>query len=171
MTVDTPQFLARYNSQANAAMNQVLASLTPQEWEAPRGGYFPSFRALTGHLYTADIQWLVRFSALRPFKTVKGDPFDFPPSWDKQPFGGVDEYLSLRVPLDAALIAFTGELTDEDLRSDLEYRSSSGKAYTKNFGGLVLHLFNHQTHHRGAIALYLDQLGKANDFSNISAVL
>jgi uncharacterized damage-inducible protein DinB len=41
----------------------------------------------------------------------------------------------------------------------------------REFGGLVLHVFNHETHHRGMIALYLDMLGKANDFSNLVHLL
>jgi uncharacterized damage-inducible protein DinB len=32
-------------------------------------------------------------------------------------------------------------------------------------------VFNHQTHHRGMISLYLDMLGKENDFSNLFVLL
>jgi uncharacterized damage-inducible protein DinB len=32
-------------------------------------------------------------------------------------------------------------------------------------------MFNHQTHHRGMIALYLDILGKENDFSSLLALV
>jgi uncharacterized damage-inducible protein DinB len=41
----------------------------------------------------------------------------------------------------------------------------------KDFGGLVLHVFNHQTHHRGQMSLYLDILGKKNDFSGIAPLI
>jgi uncharacterized damage-inducible protein DinB len=34
--------------------------------------------------------------------------------------------------------------------------------------GLKLwHIFNHQTHHRGMISLYLDMMGIDNDFSGL----
>ena len=33
--------------------------------------------------------------------------------------------------------------------------------------GLLIHLFNHQTHHRGMISLYLEMLGKENNYNNI----
>ena len=36
---------------------------------------------------------------------------------------------------------------------------------------LVAHMFNHQTHHRGQISLYLDILGKKNDFSGIAPLV
>lgn len=171
MTVDTARLLARYNTQANAQMNTVLATLTPEEWEADRKGYFSSFRSLTGHIYTADVHWLVRFSGHRAFATVKGEPFDFPPSWSEPPFGSFAEYLQLRTDLDAKLEAWAAELTAADLGADLSYRNSRGEPFAKNFGGLVLHLFNHATHHRGQVSMLLDQMGKANDYSNITTVL
>jgi uncharacterized damage-inducible protein DinB len=37
----------------------------------------------------------------------------------------------------------------------------------RELGGLIMHLFNHQSHHRGMVSVYLDMLGKQNDFSNI----
>jgi len=171
MTADTVRLLARYNTQANAEMNRILAALPDSDWEKDQGGYFSTLRSLTGHLYTADVVWLVRFTAHRPFRTVKGAPFDFPPSFSEPPFGGRDEYLKLRPALDASLEAFAAELTDADLAADLSYRDSRGNASTKNLGGLVLHLFNHQTHHRGQISMLLDQAKVANDYSNITALL
>jgi uncharacterized damage-inducible protein DinB len=32
---------------------------------------------------------------------------------------------------------------------------------------VLLHMFNHQTHNRGQIALILDQMGVDNDYSGI----
>jgi uncharacterized damage-inducible protein DinB len=32
---------------------------------------------------------------------------------------------------------------------------------------VLLHLFNHQTHHRGQVAALLDQTGVANDYPGI----
>lgn len=171
MTTDTVQLLAKYTVHANNEMNKALATLTPEEWEADRGGYFASFRSLTGHLYTADVVWLVRFTGLRPFDTVKGDPFDFPPSFGTPPFGGLDEYLTLRASLDQKLLAFADEVTEADLAAELSFRTSKGEPHTKNFGGLVLHMFNHGTHHRGHISMLLDQMKKPNDYSNLMAVV
>jgi uncharacterized damage-inducible protein DinB len=33
-----------------------------------------------------------------------------------------------------------------------------GEVQKKNFGSLLLHLFNHQTHHRGQVTTLLSQL-------------
>jgi uncharacterized damage-inducible protein DinB len=34
-----------------------------------------------------------------------------------------------------------------------------GEFYIKNFGYLLLHFFNHQTHHRGQISTLFNQIG------------
>lgn len=169
--IETIRLLARYNAHANTEMNKVLATLTPEEWDQDRGGYFSSFRSLTGHIYTADVVWPVRFSGLRPFSAAKGAPFDFPPTWSEPPFGAFAEYLALRTALDAKLIALTNEMTDADLEQNLAFRTSRGEEHSKNLGGLVFHMFNHQTHHRGQISLLLDQMKKPNDYSNLMALV
>lgn len=168
--LDTARLMARYNTHANAQMNKVLATLGPAEWEKDRGGYFPTLAALVGHIYTADVHWMVRFTALRPFASVKGAPFDFPPAFGDRVFPSFIDYLPKRQALDAKLEAFLGEITPADIPKDLEYRNSRGETLTKNVGGLLLHVFNHQTHHRGAIAQVLDQMGVANDYSNLNAL-
>lgn len=171
MTVDTPQLLARYNAHANREMNKILASLSPADWNRDLGGYYSSFRTLVGHLYTVDVAWLNRFTGLRPFQAIRGDVFDFPPTAGQPPFEGFPEYQERRTALDATLVAFVAELTPADLSSELSYRNFRGEEITKNFGDLVLHLFNHQTHHRGMVALYLDQLDIPNDFASLTALV
>jgi len=168
--LETIRLMARYNTHANAQMNKVLATLAPEDWEKDRGGYFPTLSALVGHIYTADVHWMVRFTALRPLASVKGAPFDFPPAFGDKVFSSFIDYLPKRQALDAKLEAFVGEITDADIPKDLDYRNSRGEAHSKNVGGLLLHVFNHQTHHRGAIAEVLDQMGVANDYSNLNAL-
>ena len=53
----------------------------------------------------------------------------------------------------------------------LRYKNFKGIDQDRELGGLILHVFNHQTHHRGMISLYLDMLGKENDFSNLFVLL
>jgi uncharacterized damage-inducible protein DinB len=171
MSLHTIRLFARYNAHANLEMNKVLETLDAAEWDKQRGGHFSSFRSLLGHVYTADARWLLRFQALRTFSSVKGAVFDSPPSWETPPFGGFEEYQGLRQSLDAVLLSWVGELTEADLGHDISYQDSRGRPHTKNFGGLIFHVFNHQTHHRGMAALYLDEMGIANDFSNLSALL
>jgi uncharacterized damage-inducible protein DinB len=171
MTVDTARLLARYNAHANTEMNKVLSQLSEHDWTKDLGGFYPSFRALATHLYTTDVAWLGRFAGLRPFASIEGEVFDFPPAPGEPPFHTIAEYVDKRQKLDAVWSGFTAELTDADLAADLNYRNYKNENLTKNVGALVLHIFNHQTHHRGMIALYLDQLDIPNDYSSLSAVV
>jgi len=168
---ETIRLLARYNAHANREMNKVLGSLPPEDWSRDLGGFYASFEAVTGHLYTADVAWLVRFTGLRSFQALKGEPFDFPPSLGQNPFESFSDYQTKRGALDASIESFAAELTEADVTAELEYRNFRGEAVAKNFGGLVVHLLNHQTHHRGMIALYLDQLDVPNDFNSLSAIV
>ena len=63
------------------------------------------------------------------------------------------------------------KLKEEDFVKDLTFTDSHGLEYSKNMGFLILHMFNHQTHHRGMISVYLDELKMNNDFSNIYDIL
>ncbi|CAM3083108.1 DinB family protein [Moritella viscosa] len=38
------------------------------------------------------------------------------------------------------------------------YSNTAGAVSERNFGALVSHLFNHQTHHRGQLSTILNQL-------------
>ena len=42
---------------------------------------------------------------------------------------------------------------------DLSYKNMSGVDSSRNFGELILHFFNHQTHHRGQVSTLLSQHG------------
>ena len=61
MSTETVQLLARYNSHANQEMGRVLAELTPEEWNRPLGGYFPTIRSLASHIFSGDLAYLKRF--------------------------------------------------------------------------------------------------------------
>jgi len=163
---------AKYNKTVNEKMNGIIKTLSPEEWDKDLGGYFKSVRGLCSHLYICDFNWLKRFSKLRDFSVFREGLFSREPySFKEELFQDMGEYLSKRQELDEKIIAFTNEIIEADTNSLLKYVDSHGTPYEKNFGGLVLHSFNHDTHHRGMISLYLEMLGRENDFASLSAVL
>ncbi|MDR2746668.1 MAG: DinB family protein [Treponema sp.] len=175
MQTSTVKLLAAYNQEANARMNDIIKTLNAEEWGRSLGGYFPSVRGLCSHIYIADVAWLKRFSRsagrVGTFAVFKDPLFGRDFSFKELLFPSPEEYLESRPALDRLLSDFVNELNDGDLAGDLSYANSAGDRFTKNFGGLLLHAFNHQTHHRGMISLYLEILGRANDFNSLSVVL
>ena len=160
-----------YNMSVNEAMNSIIKTLSQEEWEKTLGGFFPSVRSLCSHLYISDFNWLKRFKNIRSFTTLDASFFDNNYSFTETLFQDMGEYLAKRPDMDNRMIAFTDELTGVDLGSVLKYTDSEGKPHERNFGGCLLHWFNHETHHRGMISLYLEMLGRENDFSNLVSLL
>jgi uncharacterized damage-inducible protein DinB len=175
MQKDTFTLFAKYNKAVNEAMNGIIKTLTAEEWNKPLGGFFESVRGLCSHLYICDFNWLKRLSKLRDFTVFtdpgmspKGESFFTrePYSFQEVLFPDMAEYLSKRPLLDSKILAFANELSDGDTNALLKYTDSEGKLYERNFGGLLMQCLNHDTHHRGMISLYLELLGRENDFSS-----
>lgn len=163
--------LSRYNIETNHKMNGFISKLTKEQWEREFKGFFNSIKSLCNHIYIGDFNWLKRFSKLKQFKYIQKEIFTKDINFSASAFNTAAEYLELRDQLDRSISDFINEIDEEDLNKDLIYKDSRGKEYTKNLGGLILHMFNHQTHHRGMISIYLEEMGIANDYSNFNSIL
>jgi len=172
MQKDIFVLFGKYNKTVNQKMNEVIKTLSKEEWDKNLGGFFKSVRGLCSHLYICDFNWLKRFSHLRDFDLFKESFFAREPySFKEILFADMNEYFTSRPVLDEKIIAFINEVTEKDLDSLLKYKDSEGDTYEKNFGGLVMHSLNHESFHRGMISLYLEMLGRENDFGSFNAIL
>jgi uncharacterized damage-inducible protein DinB len=171
MDLQTCNLFARYNQVANNEMNLLIGKLDNLQWNKDFGGYFKSIKEVCNHIYLADFHWLKRFSGLRAFDYIKDPLFDLTLSFGTTPLNEINDYLKQRKELDEKLLQFTKELRPDDFDMALSYSDSKGVRYTRNFGGLIYHAFNHQTHHRGMVSVYLDIMNISNDFSNVSSLV
>lgn len=171
MDIRTVRFLAEYNGIANDKMNALVGALDEDQWTRKFGGYFNSVRSLCNHLYIADFNWLKRFSLLRPFEYIKDGIFQKEIRFGSHAVETVEGYLRDRAVLDGYLKRFAGEVTEKDLGMNLRYKDSGGGDHDQDFGLVILHVFNHQTHHRGMVSIYLEEMGIKNDFSNIMDII
>lgn len=150
--------LASYNASMNRKLYGAAASLPKDVLAADRGAFFGSVLGTLNHIVAGDIIWLRRFMAhpsdfvsLKPIADIPA-----PGSLAHRYSEDLDSLLALRVRIDAIIEALAAEVSDEDLAQPLVYRNSRGE-FRKNFGSLLLHLFNHQTHHRGQASTLLSQ--------------
>lgn len=153
--------LARYNATMNRRLYHAAAQLSPEELRADRKAFFGSLLATMNHLIVGDTIWLSRFalhpSRFRALETLRGAPV---PSSLTQSFGdGLPQLHGHRTRLDMIITALAEELRPPDLDQVLTYQNSRGLCFHKHFGSLLLHLFNHQTHHRGQASTLLTQAG------------
>jgi uncharacterized damage-inducible protein DinB len=161
MLLEQIQLLARYNQSMNQKVYGTAAQLPTEELAIDRGAFFRSISGTLNHIYVADIIWLQRF-AQHPANYAQLLPvtqLEKPDFLDKIPYADFLELAQARVSLDRVILAWVQEITGADLPYLLPYHNMKGEPYTKQFGSLVLHLFNHQTHHRGQVTTLLSQLG------------
>jgi len=171
MDIQTCNLFARYNQAANKQMNLLIGKLDYLQWNKELGGYFKSIKEVCNHIYIADFHWLKRFSKLRTFNYINDPIFDLNLVFGTNPLNELPDYLQKREKLDDKFVQFTKELRPEDFDMDLSYSDSKGELHTRNFGGLIYHAFNHQTHHRGTVSVYLDIMNINNDFSNVAPLV
>jgi uncharacterized damage-inducible protein DinB len=150
--------LATYNAAMNGQLYAAAAKLPQDLLRADRKAFIGSLLGTLNHLVAGDTIWLRRFvghpSSFPSLLAMAAIPA--PPSLSHLYSENLDALLALRLRLDAIILALAAEVTNGDLAQPLCYRNSRGEC-RKQFGSLLLHLFNHQTHHRGQASTLLSQ--------------
>ncbi|MCL2130289.1 MAG: hypothetical protein FWH35_08055, partial [Treponema sp.] len=106
MQKDTFVLWAKYNKAVNDKMNEIIITLTEEEWDKTLGGYFKSVRGICSHIYICDFNWLKLFSRLRDF-TVLQETFFTGRRYSTSEilFADIKDYLAERPLLDEKIIA------------------------------------------------------------------
>lgn len=159
--ITTVQLLANYNRWMNQRLYAAAAQLPDPELIADRKAFFGSILGTLNHLAVTDTIWLKRFSehpgkysTLAPICDLPG-----PTSLDQILFADFNELSSYRAMLDHAILEWSKEISEVDLDYATEYKNMKGVGSKRNFFGLLMHFFNHQTHHRGQVSTLLTQSG------------
>ncbi|MGE3849619.1 MAG: DinB family protein [Gammaproteobacteria bacterium] len=143
--------LARYHAWATEVLFGVVRILDDARYRANVGLFFRSVHGTLNHLLVADQVWYGRCIDA-PF-TVAGLDTEFE-----------TERGALACALRAATerwATWLDTLDDARLASTLVYRNMSGAAFEQPLSSVLLHVFNHATHHRGQISAALTQAGLA----------
>ncbi len=136
-------------------------ALTEEEVIADRNAPFGSILGILNHLVVGDTIWLKRFathpanySSLEPIRELST-----PTSLDQLLFADIQDLSKYRKVLDQVILEWGDSVTVRDLGHCLRYVNTKGEVATKSFFSLVMHFFNHQTHHRGQVMALLWQSG------------
>lgn len=154
--------MAGYNRWMNDKVYAAVSRLPPDAVAEDRGAFFGSILGTLNHLLAADLIWLHRF-ANHPARFAALDPvrgMAHPLGIDQILHDRLAPLQAQRRELDAAIEAWAAELGDEDLDHVLSYANMKGIVSRRPFAGLVMHFFNHQTHHRGQVTTLLTQAGQ-----------
>jgi len=147
------QKMAAYNAEMNRRWYAAASRLTDAQRKEDRGAFFGSLHGTLCHILWGDRLWMHRFADWeRPTVDQKQSP---------QLYADFDELRAARVEADAALVAWASAMTQGWLDSELVWFSGSlQRELTQKRDLLVVHMFNHQTHHRGQAHALLSAMGE-----------
>lgn len=156
------RLMARYNQRMNQQLCGVCRQLPEPILSRDLGAFFKSIIGTLNHLLVADLLWLQRFSHHQPHyeSLARIGRYPQPERLNTILYDNLDEWIAVRDELDALIIFWLdNEVSAADLKRLLTYANTRGIQSTRNFGELVSHMFNHQTHHRGQLTTLLSQCG------------
>lgn len=161
MTPQIASLMADYNRWMNDRVFDAAARLDHATLVADKGAFFGSILATLNHIAVADTIWLHRFAQHPATFAALGALAAFPPpSSLSQPLApDLSALRDYRQRLDELITHWVSGLTPAHLAADLAYGNMAGVKSSRNFGALLQHFFNHQTHHRGQVTTLLSQSG------------
>jgi uncharacterized damage-inducible protein DinB len=131
--------MARNNAWANRRLFAACAALGPGEFEATRTGFFPSLRQTLNHILAVDRYYLDGL-----MEGGRGAELH-----DATDYRDAATLAAAQAEHDAALVAFCDGLTDADLDRRVAYDRGEDGVWMERIDLVLLHLFQHQVHHRG----------------------
>lgn len=158
---DQFELLSIYNQWMNSKIYKSASLLAATDLTKDRGAFFGSILGTLNHILVGDTLWLKRFadhsSRVSSLQEVANLPN--PTSLSQIVYDDIGSLSEHRAWLDRQIISWIAELPKGDLDSVLSYHNTKGIPVNKRYSSLILHFFNHQTHHRGQVSALLSQAG------------
>lgn len=139
MAIENFRQLAAYNHWANMRLYGAAMELPDEHYRQVTGVFFRSLHGTLNHLLLTDRIWLKRLTGTG----------EHPDRLDDILFDDRRELLRARIAEDARLSNVVASYAETDLTQPVSYKTTSGKPYSQPLQDILLHLFNHETHHRG----------------------
>ncbi|MBS8261051.1 damage-inducible protein DinB [Roseibium polysiphoniae] len=130
---------ARNNVWANQRLYDACCQLSQIEFDAGRSGFFPSIRETLQHILAVDRYYL---DALKEEGRGLSLYDDLLPRT-------AAELQAMQGEVDAALITFCDALSPDDLTKSVDQDRGEKGVRRERIDRTLLHLFQHQIHHRG----------------------
>ena len=147
------RMMAGYNEWANTRLYAAAAALSDAQYREDRGAFFKSVHGTLNHLLALDRIFMKRI-------TAQGEA---PDRLDAILFEDFAPLAAGRVVEDARIVRFIDGLDADDLVGAFTFTPLTGSGvYEQAFAPALMHLFNHQTHHRGQVhTLLTGMVGEA----------
>src|SRR5690554_6322071 len=133
--------MARNNTWANTRLLAACERLSQAEFVAPRTGFFPSIKETLNHILAVDRYYLDGLT-----EAGRGLRVFLEPECDT-----AAAIKSAQAEQDIALVAFCEGLAPWDLDRRVAYDRGEAGIWWERIDLVLLHLFQHQIHHRGQV--------------------
>jgi uncharacterized damage-inducible protein DinB len=132
--------MAYNNAWANHRLLSACAGLSQAEFEAKGTSFFPSIKATLNHILVIDHFYV---------DALEGGTLG-PAAWaNQQPCDTIAELKQAQAAVDRRLIAFCAGLRDDELDQKIIRVHRGARVQEERCDRLLLHLFQHDIHHRG----------------------
>ncbi len=142
--------MALNNAWANARLYHVLQELPAGAFTDARPGFFPSLCRTMNHIHEVDLFYIDALEDGGRGRTV----------YDRQDIADPEELAHQQSQADMRLAAFCRGLT-EPVLAEKRRTERSSEVVDERVDALLLHLFQHQIHHRGQAHVQLSHAGVA----------
>ena len=139
MTIPWYQLPAGYNRWANARLYGAALALPEEAYRRSVGVFFGSLHRTLNHLLVADRIWLWRL-------TGTGER---PDRLDAILYDDRIDLARARIAEDDRFIALSDQWDSTELERPHIYRNLAGEPFEQPLAEILMHVFTHQTHHRG----------------------
>lgn len=137
--VQTYRAFAYNNAWANHRLLTACVDLSQAEFEAARTGFFPSLQKTLNHIYIIDLFYI---------DALEGGWLG-PKAWENQvPHPTLAALKTAQAAIDRRLISICDALTADRLNGLVRVNRDT-RVQTERRDRLLMHLFQHQIHHRG----------------------
>lgn len=164
ITPDYLRMMATYNAEMNRRLYAAAGRLSDAERRQDRGAFWGSLHGTFAHLLWGDRQWMSRFDGWEknpaPLALGAADPRDFA------------DLAAERTDFDARIQEWATSVQPDWLKGDLTWFSgATNRQMTAPLAMLVVHFFNHQTHHRGQAHAMLTAAGQATGDTDLMLIV
>ena len=144
------ELMAEYNKWMDEKLYKVCAEIPDTERRKDMGAFFKSIHGTLNHIYYGDLAWIER---------LRDDSFT-PRKLGEDLYHDFDELRKAQSKMDEEIVLWSKTLTEEFLNEPYDYVSNVDmKKRVIPRWVLTVHMFNHQTHHRGQLTTLIKQLG------------
>lgn len=142
---------AAYNLWANQRLAEVVNNLSDETLQKEINSSFSSIYKTMLHLWDVEDIWWQRMKLAEQ------------QIWPSETFNGsIMEVTKNLISQSKQWKEWVDMATDTALQHEFIYRNSKKDSFKQPVSEVLIHLFNHQTHHRGQLITMLRQTGEAN---------